>query len=88
MIEIIDDFCAHFNLYHAMKEREKFNSFLVKDEGNLLHINQAYNNEVAKSDKHLMGQNITFLRNFKFHVGSIHDQWALVHAVLVFLHFT
>ena len=55
----------------------------MKEEGDLSHINQAYDDKVIKSDKPTSGKAINMLKNFvfNFHCGVL-DEYSLIHAVL------
>ena len=51
ILELLDGFGAHFASYAALKVRYDNKVLTGKEEGNSSHINQAYNQDVAKKDK-------------------------------------
>ena len=81
-LEILDGFGAHFGSHYAMTERQKNKILSLKEEGNSSHVNQAYDRHVAKNDKLLAANSLSFLRQFRFKIGSVIDQWSLIHVVL------
>ena len=83
MIEIIDGFGAHLASGEAMKLRYDAKILTVKEEGDTLHVCQAYDAQVAKSDKRNSSEAISVMKNTSFHYDmKIIDQYGLVLAGL------
>ena len=82
MVDILDGFGAHHNSYLAMAARHSNKIISVKEEGDSSHVNQAYDNLVARNDKKTTSSCLGFLRKFRYHDGTVLDQWDLIHIVL------
>ena len=75
MIEIFDDFGAHLNNPPTLK-KWLYNKILsLKEEGNSSSFNQAYDKEVAKSDKNIQLMNLSYLWQDFHYNRSIVNQW-------------
>ena len=88
MIEIFDGFGAHLNNLPALKKRLFDKILSLKEEGDLSSFNQAYDKEVAKSDKHIQQMNLSYPHQEYHHNRSIINQWKLVCCGLVAVHHT
>ena len=53
----------------------------VKEEGDSSHVNQAYDRFVAKGDKKQAANSLNFLRSVRYSIGTVIDQWAMVHVI-------
>ena len=83
IIEIIDGFGAHLASGEAMQLRYDAKILTVKEEGDTSHICQAYDAQVAKSDKRNSSEAISVMKNTSFHYDmKIIDQYGLVLAGL------
>ena len=83
IFEIVDGFGAHTASYKAMASRYNVKIITGKEEGDTSHFCQAYDQQVAKSDKRSSHEAITVLKNMSFqYTGKIMDQYGLVQACL------
>ena len=83
IFEIVDGFGAHTASYKAMEMRYNAKIIMGKEEGDTSHFCQAYDQQVAKSDKRSSHEAITVLKNMSFqYTGKIMDQYGLVQACL------
>ena len=81
VLEIADGFGAHLNNYDALKMRLDANIICAKEEGDSSSVNQAYDNFVAKSDKH--EHRLTLGMPCKRQgANNIFNQWQMVHCGL------
>jgi hypothetical protein len=71
----LDGFGSHVNVHEAQEAFYKRKILILKEEGDTLHINQAYDQSVAKNDKAGMRANLDMLRP---HIGTKLDQWYLI----------
>jgi len=71
-----DGFGSHVNVEVAHKVFNKHKSFVVKEEGDSSHVNQSYDQIVAKQDKAWMRNHLSLVRR---KLGSKQlDQWTLI----------
>jgi len=63
VLELLDGFGAHFASYEALKIRYDNKVLTGKEEGNSSHVNQAYDQDVAKKDKAAAEEALGFLKN-------------------------
>ena len=80
--EVIDRFGAHLISEEVNTIRFKNNILSLKEEGDSSSITQAYDKYVAKEDKHIQRNNLTFLRESRQWNSNITDQWGLMHCVI------
>ena len=78
MVEIFDGFGAHLNNLPALKKRVIAKILSLKEEGDSSSFNQAYDREVAKSDKNVQRMNLSYLRQDCRFNRNIIDQWKLL----------
>eukprot|EP00957_Ditylum_brightwellii_P020117 1517420-Ditylum_brightwellii.AAC.1 len=65
-LEIFDGVRSHLNSLTSMRMRRRHQILLVKEEGDSLHVNQAYDHFVAKADKRAKNESLSMLRNARF----------------------
>jgi hypothetical protein len=82
MVEICDGFGAHLSSLQAMQERYDNKIIAVKEEGDLSHVNQAYDKFVAKADKKAGNESLGMLRSATYLNRGVVDQWGLIHVGL------
>ena len=70
----LDGFGSHVNAHKAQEAFFKCKILILKGEGDTLHLNQAYDQSVAKNNKAGMRANLDMLCP---HIGSQLDQWNL-----------
>ena len=80
--KIIDGFGPHVSSEAAMQIYYDHKIILLKEEGDSSHVNQAYDQEVAKSDKRSMRDALGFLRSSNKLSKSTIDGWQLIHVGL------
>ena len=83
--KIIDGFGPHVSSEAAMQIYYDHKIVLLKEEGDSSHVNQAYDQEVAKSDKRSMRAALGFLRSAnKVNKVTIdgYNGWQLIHVGL------
>ena len=73
---VLDGFGAHFD-HEAMEIFATYKIMVLKEEGNMSHVNQLYDQDVAKTDKSNVRCYASVLRNHCQSVKVI-DQWTLV----------
>ncbi|KAI2510833.1 hypothetical protein MHU86_3619 [Fragilaria crotonensis] len=71
----LDGFGSHVNVHQAQEVFYKRKILILKEEGDTSHINQAYDQSVAKNDKAGMRANLDLIRP---HIGTRLDQWYLI----------
>ena len=82
VLKIIDGYGAHTSSEAAMQTYADRKILLLKEEGDSSHVNQSYDQKVAKDDKKSMRQSLAYLRQSnKLTKGTI-DGWALIHVAL------
>ena len=67
MIEIFDSFSAHMSSVLALKMALTYKILSLKEEGNTSHVNQDYDNSVAKSDKESCSYSVGIQREWKYY---------------------
>ena len=82
MMKIVDGFGPHVSSLAAMKSYSDQKIMLFKEEGDTSHINQAYDQQVAKDDKVTMRQALTYLRKCEKLSKTVVDGWDLLHVAL------
>ena len=78
MVEIFNGFGSYLNNLSSLKKRVDTKTLSLKEEGDSLSYNEAYNREVVKSDKTIQCMNLSYLCTDCFYNKSIIDQWKLV----------
>ena len=81
-IEILDGFGAHFSSPTAMQMKADANIICVKEEGDSSHVNQGYDQFVAKKDKQTVRWALDTVRQQSSICQGVLDQWQLVHVGL------
>ena len=71
----LDGFGSHVNVHKAQEAFFTRKILILKEEGDTSHLNQAYDQSVAKNDKAGMRANLDMLRP---HIGTQLDQWYLI----------
>ena len=79
VIEVMDGFGAHLISEEANTIRFKNKIISLKEEGDSSYINQAYDKYVAKEDKHIQRNNLTFIMDSRKWNSDITNQWGLLH---------
>ena len=74
MCEIFDGFGSHLNNYEANKLRADNKILSLKEEGDSSSVNQAYDKEVARSDKNVQRDALSVIRKWT----NLLNQWDLV----------
>ena len=64
-----------------MKSRAVAKCFSCKEEGDSSHVNQAYDQFVAKGDNRNAANSLNFLRSAHYSIGTLLDQWSMVHVI-------
>ena len=72
----LDGYSSHINCNEALEEFARNKIQIVKEEGDTSHVNQAYDQDVAKKDKTHMKNSLNLVRR-KFGNMRI-DQWILI----------
>jgi hypothetical protein len=72
----MDGFGSHVNVYEAQKIYSDYKILVIKEAGDTSHVNQAYDQQVAKADKAKMRENLAYVRNKLG--GTNLDQWVLI----------
>ena len=62
MVKIIDGFGAHTSSVQAMDIYDKRKILLLNEDGDASHVNQSYDQQVAKDDKRNMRGGLNFVR--------------------------
>ena len=73
--------------HNALAMRLNYKIISIKEEGDSSLVNQAYDKEVARSDKCVQCHNIAYLRQLKG-LNNFIDQWSLVLVGSVAVRFT
>tara|TARA_B110001452_G_scaffold205333_1_gene175349 strand:+ start:90 stop:1757 length:1668 start_codon:yes stop_codon:yes gene_type:complete len=81
-VKIIDGFGAHTCSSEAMEVYAKHKILLVKEEGDSSHVNQSYDQKVAKDDKSNMRSSLAYLRMSSTVTKNVVDGWQLIHVGL------
>ena len=71
----MDGFASHLNVREALEIFDQFKILLLKEEGDSSHVNQSYDQLVAKQDKLLTK---TYLGMLRTHLKGNIDQYLLV----------
>ena len=71
----MDGFASHLNVREALEIFDQFKILLLKEEGDSSHVNQSYDQLVAKQDKLLTK---TYLGMFRTYLKGNIDQYLLV----------
>ena len=82
VLKIVDGFGPHTSSLKAMEIYNSHKILLLKEEGDASHVNQAYDQHVAKADKRSMRGSLTFLRSSTRLTKNVVDGWQLVHVAL------
>ena len=75
VVVCLDGFGSHVNVHVAQEAFYQRKILILKEEGDTSHINQAYDQSVAKNDKAGMRANLDLIRP---HIRSRLDQWYLI----------
>jgi hypothetical protein len=75
VVVCLDGFGSHVNVHKAQEAFFQRNIMILKEEGDTSHVNQAYDQSVAKNDKGEMRANLDSIRP---HIGVRLDQWYLI----------
>jgi hypothetical protein len=75
VIVSLDGFGSHINVHKAQQAFSKQKIMIQKEVGDTSHLNQAYDQSVAKNDKEGMRMNLDLIRP---HIGVRLDQWYLI----------
>ena len=79
---IVDGFGAHMASEKSTKLRYEDKIVMGKEEGDISHIFQAYDDQVANMDKSSSGESISALKNISFLYKGLVDQYNLVRACI------
>ena len=71
----LDGFGSHVNVHEAQEAFFRHKILILKEEGDTSHLNQAYDQSVAKNDKASMRANLDMVRPY---IGVRLDQWFLI----------
>ena len=71
----MDGFGSHVNVHEAQAAFFERKIMILKEEGDTSHLNQAYDQSVAKNDKAGMRMNLDLIDP---HIGVRLDQWYLI----------
>ena len=82
VLEVMDGFGAPLISEEANTIRFINTILSLKEEGDSLSINQAYDTYVAKEYKRIQRNNLNFLRDSRQWKSNITDQWGLLHCGL------
>lgn len=88
MLELVDGFGSHHNVYSANKLRVDNKIICVKEEADTSHVNQAYDRLTAKSDKHIYRQALSFMLRDSEKNSNMIDQWKMLACVLASMYAT
>jgi hypothetical protein len=72
----LDGFGSHVNVHKAQEIFSQHKILVIKEEGDTSHVNQAYDQQVAKADKRMMRHNLELVRSKLG--GNKLDQWVLI----------
>ena len=87
VVEIFDGFGAHLNNIDANKMRWDAKLISIKEEGDSSSINQAYDKQVARSDKRQQRMTLGYLRQLRGQNRFV-DQWSLIHVGMAAVRYT
>ena len=87
VVEIFDGYGAHLSNYEALKMRADARIISIKEEDDSSSINQAYDKQVARSDKRQQRKNLGYLRQLRGQNRFV-GQWSLVHVGLGAVRYT
>ena len=79
VLEVMDGFGAHLIYEEANNVRFENNILSLKEEGDSSSINRAYDKYVAKENKIIQHNKLSFLRESRQWNSNITDQWGLLH---------
>jgi hypothetical protein len=82
VLKVIDGFGPHTSSEKAMEVYAERKILLLKEEGDTSHVNQSYDQKVARDDKKSMRQSLAHLRQSNKLIKGTIDAWALVHVAL------
>ena len=82
VLKIVDGFGPHVSSETAMQIYADHKIVLLKEEGDSSHVNQSYDQHVAKADKKSMRAALGYLRSSAKLNKSVVDGWQLVHVGL------
>ena len=85
VLEISDGFGSHISSLCALEIQEAAKNLSVKEEVNSSHMNQAYDNLIAKQDKESATSTLLILWRSSFLKGPM-DQYALIHVGIAGVH--
>ena len=80
--KIIDGFGPHVSSEEAMQVYYAHKILLLKEEGDSSHVNQSYDQKVAKDDKSNMRSSLAYLRTTSTVTKNVVDGWQLIHVGL------
>ena len=86
-VEIFDGFGAHLANYEALKLRWDAKILSVKEEGDASSINQAYDKDVAKTDKKVQRETLSVVHELEGSNNCI-TQWHLLICGLAAVRYT
>jgi hypothetical protein len=78
VLELLDGFSSHVNCYEANVFRSDHNIISLKEEGNSLHINQAYDRFTEKNDKSVQREALNWLQRDRIMNAHAIMQWDLL----------
>jgi hypothetical protein len=82
VVKIIDGYGPHVSSVRAMEIYQQHKILLLKEEGDSSHVNQSYDQDVAKQDKRSMRGALGFLRTSSKITKGVTDGWMLIHVAL------
>jgi hypothetical protein len=85
MIEIFDGFQVHRNNLNSTKKCANTKILSIEEEEDSSSYNQAYDKDVAKSNKNYLRHSLTLLQSMKNRNSNLVDQWDHIH-LFVSLH--
>lgn len=81
-LKIVDGFGAHCKNLDAMQMYHMHKILVLKEEGDASHVNQAYDDVVARTDKAWIRDGVDILRRSTSLTRGVVDQWQLIHVGL------
>ena len=85
VVKVFDGFGPHTSNVKAMQIYADAKIRLLKEEGDASHVNQAYDQEVARADKRSSRGALAFVRSTTALTRHVVDGWCLVHVCLAVL---
>ena len=82
VLKIIDGYGPHTSSDKAMQIYSDRKILLLKEEGDSSHVNQSYDQKVARDDKRSMRDSLAYLRQSNKIVKGTIDGWGLMHVAL------